>query len=205
MKIVVASNNKHKLSEIREILKDEKYEILSLKDVDLDIDPEENGSTFEENAYIKAKAVYDALKDRMKDKFYVLADDSGLMVDYLDGKPGVLSARFSGDMSENKDKSNNKKLLKELEGVPIDKRTAAFVSSVVLLGKKKDIRVTGRSEGYIILEEKGFEGFGYDPLFFSKPLGKTFAEATSVEKNSVSHRGRALDALKKELKKENKK
>ena len=141
----------------------------------------------------------------MKDKFYVLADDSGLMVDYLDGKPGVLSARFSGDMSENKDKSNNKKLLKELDGVPIDKRTAAFVSSVVLLGKKKDIRFTGRSEGYIILEEKGFEGFGYDPLFFSKPLGKTFAEATSVEKNSVSHRGRALDALKKELKKENKK
>lgn len=201
MKIVVASNNKHKLSEIRQILSEDKYDILSLKDVNLEIEPEETGVTFEENALIKAHAVFDALKDKMKDKFYVLADDSGLEVDYLLGLPGVMSARYSGDMSENKDKSNNAKLLKELNGVPQEDRKAAFVCAIAFIGKKKEIVLRGKSEGYIIEEEKGFDGFGYDPLFFSVPLAKTFAEATANEKNSVSHRGRALELLKKELEK----
>ena len=201
MKIVVASNNKNKIIEIREILCEQEYEILSLKDVNLDIDPEEIGNTFEENALIKAKAVYNALKDKIEDKFYVLADDSGLVVEYLNGQPGVLSARYSGDNSENKDKSNNKKLLRELSGVSIEDRKAAFVCAIAFIGKKKEIIVTGKSEGYIILEEKGFKGFGYDPLFYSTPLAKTFAEASSIEKNSVSHRGMALKNLKKELEK----
>lgn len=203
MKLIVASNNEHKTREIREMLEGSKYEVLSLKDVKVDIDPEETGKTFEENAYIKAKAIYEEIKKKKNfdEKFYVLADDSGLMVDYLKGAPGVYSARYSEDTSINKDKSNNKKLLEDLKNVPKDERKAQFVCALVLLGKKKDIRVKGKSEGYIIEEETGLEGFGYDPLFLSKDLGKTFAEATSVEKNSVSHRARALEKLKKELEK----
>lgn len=203
MKLIVASNNEHKTREIREMLEASKYEVLSLKDVKVDIDPEETGETFEENAYMKAKAIYEEIKKKKNfdEKFYVLADDSGLMVDYLKGAPGVYSARYSGDTSINKDKSNNKKLLEDLKNVPKDERKAQFVCALVLLGKKKDIRVKGKSEGYIIEEETGLEGFGYDPLFLSKDLGKTFAEATSVEKNSVSHRARALEKLKKELEK----
>lgn len=201
MRVVVASNNQHKVKEIRAILKDLKIEVLSLKDVDIDVDVEENGKTFEENAYIKATEIYKILKDRGEAKdTYVLADDSGLMVDKLNGAPGIYSARYSG--SHGNDKANNKKLLEELKGVPMEERKARFHCSIVLIGKKKDIRAKGEALGYIIEEEKGFEGFGYDPLFHSIDLDKTFAESSEVEKNMVSHRFKALKKLKEEIKKE---
>ncbi len=208
MRIIVASNNKHKVEEIKDILKGLDYEVLSLKDAGIQIDPEETGETFEENAYIKARAVYDHIKEQEKahpekkhKKEYrnnlILGDDSGLCVDHLKGEPGVYSNRWAGTPGDAE--SNNRKLLEELKGVPMEQRTARFVSAMVLIGHKIDIRVEGTAEGYIIEEEKGFHGFGYDPLFFSSDLAKTFAEASSLEKNHVSHRARALAKLKQEL------
>lgn len=208
MKIIVASNNQHKIEEIKEILQGLDFEVVSLRDEGIRLEPEETGDTFEANAYLKARAVYDyikaeAKKDPAKRELreyrnnLILADDSGLAVDYLDGAPGVLSARYAGKHSD--DKANRVKLLQELAGVPMEARKAKFVCSMVLIGHKLDIRVKGEAAGYIIEEEKGFHGFGYDPLFFSNDLGKTFAEASSIEKNHVSHRGRALKELKKEL------
>lgn len=208
MKIIVASNNEHKVKEIRQILQDTGYQVRSLKEEGIDLEPEETGTTFAENAYIKARAVYDHLmekdkahgvkKDR-KDyrKVLVLADDSGLAVECLEGAPGVYSARYAGRQGD--DEANNRKLLDELKGVPMERRRAKFVCAMVLLGHKTDIRVQGESEGYVIEEEKGFEGFGYDPLFFSSDLSKTFAEASILEKNRVSHRARALEELHREL------
>lgn len=208
MKIIVASNNRHKVEEIKAMFQDMDYEVRSLKDEGIAIEPEETGSTFEENAYIKARAVYDHIKNaekrdpQKKDKKeyrnnLILADDSGLAVEYLDGAPGVFSARWAGKAGD--DKANNQKLLAELKGVPMEQRQAKFVCAMVLIGHKIDIRVQGEAHGYIIEEEKGFHGFGYDPLFFSSDLAKTFAEASSLEKNHVSHRARALRELKKEL------
>lgn len=208
MKIIVASNNEHKIREIRQILGGAGYEVRSLKDEGIEIEPEETGKTFTENAYIKARAVYDHIKHKEKNdppkkdkkdqrRTLVLADDSGLAVDHLNGAPGVYSARYAGRQGD--DEANNRKLLDELKGVPMEQRRAKFVCAMVLLGHKVDIRVQGESPGYVIEEEKGFEGFGYDPLFFSFDLSKTFAEASSIEKNSVSHRARALLELRKEL------
>lgn len=208
MKIIVASNNQHKIEEIKDMFKGMDYEIHSLKDEGIEIEPEETGATFEENAYIKAKSVYDHIKNEEKKNFpkndkkeyrnnLILADDSGLSVEYLDGAPGVLSARWAGKQGD--DRANNEKLLQELKGVPMEQRRAKFVCSMVLIGHKIDIRVQGEAHGYVIEEEKGFHGFGYDPLFFSSDLAKTFAEASSLEKNHVSHRARALKEMKKEL------
>lgn len=208
MKIIVASNNQHKVEEIKAMFQGMDFEVRSLHDEGIDIEPEETGTTFEENAYIKAKAVYDYIKNQeksdpqKKDKReyrnnLVLADDSGLAVDHLDGAPGVFSARWAGKQGD--DQANNQKLLTELKGVPLEERKAKFVCSMVLIGHKIDIRVQGEAHGYVIEEEKGFHGFGYDPLFFSSDLAKTFAEASSLEKNHVSHRAKALRELKKEL------
>ena len=146
--------------------------------------------------YIKAKAILDYMGYR--EDILVLADDSGLAVDYLNGAPGVYSARYAGEHGN--DEKNNKKLLKELSSVPMESRGAAFKCALVLLGKNTDIRVEGEVKGYILEEEKGKSGFGYDPLFFYPPFDKTFGEATEDEKNSVSHRGEALKKLRDELK-----
>lgn len=211
MKIIVASNNKYKVEEIKDILKDLDFEVLSLQDAGIHIEPEETGETFEENAFIKARAVYDHIREQEKadpakknKKDYrnnlVLGDDSGLCVDYLEGEPGVYSSRWAGIPGD--DAANNRKLLEELKGVPMEQRTARFISAMVLIGHKTDIRVKGKTEGYIIEEEKGYHGFGYDPLFFSSDLAKTFAEASSLEKNHVSHRARALAKLRVSLMKE---
>lgn len=210
MKIVVASNNQHKIREIRAVMAEFGYEVHSLKDEGIRLEPEETGETFMENAHIKARAIYDHIRETekangsKKDKksykeIMVLADDSGLCVDHLDGAPGVYSARFAGKQGD--DAANNRKLLEALAGVPMEQRTARFVCAMVLLGHKKEIRVQGETLGYVIEEEKGFQGFGYDPLFFSSDLTKTFAEASAIEKNRVSHRGRALQELRRELKK----
>lgn len=208
MKIIVASNNQHKIIEIREIMEELGYEVSSLRDEAINLEPEENGETFLENAFIKAKTIYDYVMEReglsansgaekKEQKIFVLADDSGLSVDYLKGAPGIYSARYAGEQGD--DAANNKKLLKELSGIAQEDRGATFVCAIVLIGEDLDIRVQGESAGFIIEEAKGNQGFGYDPLFFSTDLQKTFAQASAVEKNQVSHRGRALEKLRQEL------
>lgn len=194
--IVVASNNKHKIEEIKTILKDLDIQVLSLNDVGITIDVEETGTTFMENAYIKSKEIFDILKGK---GYWVLSDDSGLSVDALDGAPGVYSARFAGEHGN--DKKNNDKLLKLMENVEDEKRGARFICAMVLImSEDKAIQVQGEVEGYILREEKGENGFGYDPLFFTVIFNKSFAELTNEEKNIISHRGNALAKLKEALK-----
>lgn len=186
MKLAIATNNQHKLQEIRAILGDSFEELLSLKDLGIDVDVEETGTTLEENAIIKARAIL-ALSG-----IATLADDTGLMVDALNGAPGVYSARYAGE--EHNDAKNRALLLKNLDGVK--DRSAHFATVIALCYPDgKTLTASGRVNGEILLSERGTEGFGYDSLFFSTELGKTFAEATQAEKNSVSHRGRALRAM----------
>ena len=186
-KLIVASNNKGKIREFKQILQG--YELLSLADCNINIDIEENGTTFEENAIIKAKAIY-ALTGCA-----TIADDSGLMVDALDGAPGVYSARYAGE--GHNDKANNEKLLKELAGKT--NRSAKFVSAIAYCDKNKTVVGLGEVKGVIMDKPQGDGGFGYDPLFFSVELNKGFGQATADEKNSVSHRARALKDLVSKL------
>lgn len=186
MKLAIATNNQHKLQEIKAILGDSFDQLLSLKDLGIDVDVEETGSTLEENALIKARAIL-ALAN-----IPTLADDTGLMVDALDGAPGVYSARYAGP--EHDDAKNRALLLKNLDGAK--DRSAHFAAVIALCYPNgKTLTATGRVDGTILFEEHGSEGFGYDSLFYSTELGKTFAQASQQEKNSVSHRGRALRAM----------
>lgn len=191
-KLLVATGNKGKLKEIKEILKG--VEVLSLSDAGIDCDVEETGTTFKENAYIKASEI-----SRLSG-FPVLADDSGLSVDALGGRPGVYSARFAGDNATDDD--NVKKLLSLLSGVSKEKRSARFICAMCLIfpdGTK--IEAEGSScEGIILDEKRGENGFGYDPVFYAPEFNKTFAEMTMEEKNKVSHRKAALNALSEKLK-----
>ena len=190
-KIVVASNNKGKINEFKKILSDLDLEVLSLKDMNIDIDVEEDGITFEENAKKKAAEIYKELINRGENNFIVISDDSGLEVDYLNGDPGVFSARYAGEHGN--DKKNNEKLLYNLKGIKDEDRSARFVCQLAIINDKNEYRaIRGTVEGYIIEEEKGLEGFGYDPLFLYKPLEKTFGELSMDEKNKISHRGKAL-------------
>lgn len=190
-KIVLASNNKHKIKEIKEILSN--YEILSLNDIDFNDEIIEDGNSFEENALIKAKTIHDYLKS--KDLNYiVMADDSGLCVNSLNGEPGIYSARYA---KEHDDKANRDKLLKELEG---KNREAYFNCTIVVYYPDGTYKTfVGKTYGEITTEEIGKTDFGYDCVFLSKDLNKTFGEASEEEKNSVSHRGRALKEVIKEL------
>lgn len=188
MKIVIATNNKKKLTELRAILAPivpGELELLTLADIGFTGDIAENGSTFAENAAIKASAIA-ALG------YIAIADDSGLCVDALGGAPGIYSARYSGGS----DRDNNEKLLRELENVPRERRTARFVCSVICLFPDGR-RVTAEEccEGIILEQPDGEGGFGYDPLFFYEPDGVSFARLTPERKNQVSHRGKALRAL----------
>jgi len=194
-KIIVASNNEHKIKEIKEILSQFPFEILSLKEANINIDVDETGSTFMDNAEIKASEIY-----KIADRNMVLADDSGLVVEVLSGAPGVFSARFAGEHGNTK--ANNDKLLYLLTGAKDDQRKAKFICAMVLIVDEDTmVKVQGEVEGIITAEFSGDEGFGYDPLFFVKEFNKTFAQMTPDEKNSVSHRGRALGKLKNELEK----
>lgn len=192
MKILVASNNKSKIKELNAILGELGVECVSLSDMGINADVEETGSTFFENAKIKADAFYKIAK------IPTISDDSGLEVDFLNGEPGVFSARYAGEHGN--DDKNNQKLLENLKNVPEDKRTARFKSVVCLvLDENNFISAEGSVEGIILNEARGQNGFGYDPLFFSPLLNKTFAEATAEEKNAISHRGNAIRSLKKKL------
>ena len=184
-RIVLASNNPGKIREISEML--DGYEIVCPRELGIDFTVEETGSTFYENALIKAKALYELCHCP------TIADDSGLCVDALDGAPGVYSARYSGG----DDKDNNKKLLSELQGVT--NRAAHFCSCIVYYDGKTVVEGTGNTYGTIGFSEDGDGGFGYDPLFISDDLHKSFGVATAEEKNSVSHRYRALKALREKL------
>lgn len=193
MEIVLASRNKKKIAELQTMMSaipSVDIKILSLDDIGVFEDIEENGKTFEENARIKAMAGASL-------GYITIADDSGLCVDALNGAPGVLSARFSGG----NDDDNNKLLVEKLKGLPKEKRTARFMTSVVcVFPKQKDEIVTvGTVEGYITEQPSGTNGFGYDPYFFYPPFNKTFAELSSEEKNAVSHRGKAMKAFGEKL------
>ena len=186
MKLAIATNNAHKLQEIRAILSGQFDELLSLKDLGIDVDVEETGTTLEENALLKARTI-EALCHMP-----TLADDTGLMVDALNGAPGVYSARYAGE--EHNEANNRALLLKNLSNE--DNRKAHFATVIAIVYPNGDfITSKGRVKGEILREERGSEGFGYDSLFYSDELKKTFAEASQEEKNSVSHRGRALRAM----------
>lgn len=203
MKLIIASNNKHKIAEIKAILGERFETVLGQREAGLELDVEENADTLEGNARKKAGEVF-ALADSMgllNEGDAVLADDTGLLVDALDGAPGVHSARYATDGHD--DAANRKKLLAELAGVPAEKRGAHFATAMVLKTKgAKDIEATGRVFGKITEEERGCEGFGYDPLFYYEPWGKTFAQVGPEGKNQVSHRKNALELVLAALKKE---
>ena len=197
-KIVLASNNIKKIKELKEILKDYPYEIYSLKDMNIDIEVEEDGLTFEENAKKKAVETNQYLLNKGEKGFIVLSDDSGLEVDCLNGAPGIYSARYAGEHGN--DYNNNIKLLKEMKHLKGDDRRARFVCVIAVVFEDGSIKsVRGEVEGTIIEELKTEGGFGYDPLFFYKGFNKTFGEATPEEKNEISHRGNALKKLKEIL------
>ena len=190
---VIATGNRHKLEEISEMLADFNIEVLSMQDVDLEgLEIEETGTTFEENAIVKAATV---AKQTGK---MAIADDSGLEVDALNGEPGIYSARYAGEGATDAD--NNAKLLEKLKEVPLENRQARFVCALATVfpdGRK--IVVRGTVEGYIDFEEKGSHGFGYDPLFLIPSYQQTFGELGPVIKNSMSHRGQAIELMKEEL------
>ena len=189
MKLIIASNNAHKVSEIKAILGCFYDEILSLREAGIDMDVVEDADTFEGNALKKAREVF-----AVADADAVLSDDSGLMVDALGGAPGVYSARYAGEGHD--DAANNAKLLDALKDVPGENRTARFRTSVALIRRGMPaVTADGSVEGVILHSPQGENGFGYDPLFYYEPLKKSFAQLTPEEKNSVSHRRRALESL----------
>ena len=188
-RIIFATGNENKMKEIRMILKDLGMEILSMKEAGVEIEIVEDGMSFEENAEIKARAVARVLTNDI-----VLADDSGLEIDYLDKAPGIYSARFAGEDTSYDIK--NRILLDRLEGVPDEERTARFVCAVAAVfpdGTVSTVRKT--IEGRIAEEAAGDNGFGYDPIFYYPPYGATPAEVSEEKKNAISHRGRALAQL----------
>lgn len=193
-RIIFATGNENKMKEIRMILADLGAEILSMKEAGVDSDIVEDGMSFEENAEIKARAVARVLTSDI-----VLADDSGLEIDYLDKAPGIYSARFAGEDTSYDIK--NRILLDRLEGVPEEQRTARFVCAVAAVfpdGKVSTVRKT--IEGVIAQEAEGENGFGYDPIFYVPEYGCTTAQMTPDQKNELSHRGKALRAMREILK-----
>ena len=192
MEIVLASRNQKKIREMEAILACHipGIRILSLDDIGFVGDIEENGTTYEENALIKASTALEACGGR----YAAIADDSGLSVDVLDGAPGVYSARYAGGHGD--DAANNALLLKNLEAMPPHERTARFVCCIAcVFPDGRRITVRGETEGLIIDEARGNGGFGYDPYFYYVPYGKTFSELTAEEKNAISHRGKAVAKL----------
>ena len=204
MIVCAASNNAGKLKELRRILEQMGHEVRSLRDLGIDLDPEETGTTFAENARIKAEAFCKA------SGLPTVADDSGLCVDALHGAPGVYSARYAGCHGD--DAANNAKLLHEMEAVPVGGRAAQFVSAICfMLPDGRTLEVAGECPGSISFAETGTNGFGYDPLFVPDRIGlpdgtttehtarRSYAELTDAEKDAISHRGRAMEKLAEQL------
>lgn len=192
-KIVFATGNEGKMREVRMILEDISLPVLSMKEAGIEAEIEENGKTFEENAAIKAKAV------QKLSGGLVLADDSGLEIDYLNGEPGIYSARYMGEDTSYRVKNQN--LIDRLAGVKDEDRTARFVCAIAAAFPNGEVLTTrGTIEGRIGYEEKGTNGFGYDPIFYLPEYGCSTAELEPSEKNSISHRGRALRLMRELLK-----
>lgn len=198
MKLVLASRNAKKIKELRALLSEliPDVEVLSLDDVGIHGDIEENGTTFEENALTKARVA-------AQSGYIGIADDSGITVDALNGEPGVYSARFAARYNYaggHDDEANNRLMLELLENVPDEKRGGAYVCAVAcVFPDGRSFTVRGEVRGRILREYHGDGGFGYDPLFYYEPFGKTFAEVTPQEKHSVSHRGVAMEKFAKRL------
>ena len=195
LKIIFATGNQDKMREIREILSDPQMEILSMREAGIETDAVEDGKTFEENALIKARAVAGKLPG---EGWVVLADDSGLEVDYLNKEPGIYSARYMGEDTSYDIKNQN--ILDRLEGVPKEQRTARFVCAIAAAFSNGETKVVrGAIEGYIGWEPAGENGFGYDPVFYVEEYGCSTAQLPREVKNRLSHRGKALRAMKEIL------
>ena len=191
-KIIFATGNEGKMKEIRRILADPSLEILSLKDAGIHADIDENGKSFEENAMIKAEAICKMTGE------IVLADDSGLEIDFLNKEPGIYSARYMGEDTSYDIKNQN--LIDRLDGVPKEKRTARFVCAIAaVLPDGKELVTRQTMEGYIGWEPEGTNGFGYDPIFYLDEFGCSSATISPEQKNAISHRGKALRAMKELL------
>ena len=192
-KIVFATGNAGKMREIRAILADLNMEVLSMKEAGVTAEADENGTTFAENAVIKAKDIAAKVPGAI-----AMADDSGLVVDALNGEPGIYSARYLGEDTSYTIKNAN--IISRLDGVPVEKRTARFVCAIAaVLPDGRVLNTEGTIEGYIGYEERGEGGFGYDPIFMVSEYGCSTAELSAEAKNEISHRGRALQAMKKKL------
>ena len=208
-RIIFATGNKNKIREASQILADFDIPVISMKEAGAEADPKEDGTTFEENAMIKARAVAEVLREKAKtegtaDKSeygdIVIADDSGLVIDALNGEPGIYSARYMGHETSYHIKNNN--LIDRLTGVPDEKRTARFVCAIAaVLPDGRELSTTGYYEGAIGYEEKGENGFGYDPIFYLPDVNKYSAELSDEEKNARSHRGQALREMRDMLEK----
>lgn len=194
--IVFATNNEGKINEIRNIMADTGRQVMSMKEAGILVDPEENGSTYEENALIKARAAAGlGLANCI-----VMADDSGLEVDYLNKEPGIYSARYLGEDTSYRIK--NQTIIERLADAAGEARSARFVCAIAaILPSGRELVTRAALEGRIGYEEKGSNGFGYDPIFYLPEYGKTTAELSEDEKNSISHRGKALQRMKEELEK----
>lgn len=199
MKVIMATGNSGKVRELKNILDAQNIEVSSMKEEGFFSDPLETGKTFEENALIKARAFMYLIKNHPEyctknSSFCVVADDSGLCVDYLNGAPGILSARYAGDNASDEDKY--RKLLSELEGVPLEKRGARFVcAAAVVFHDGREFVTRGEWEGVIAERPEGSGGFGYDPVFYVPGKGMTAASMTAEEKNKISHRAVAFRKL----------
>ena len=192
-KVVVATKNKGKLKEIKQILAPMGFNVISMEEANIDMDIDETGDSFEENAMLKALAVHKLTGA------IVIADDSGLETDALNGAPGIYSARYSGANAS--DDKNNEKLLIQLKDIPDEKRTARFVCAIaVVFDENRKFTVKGTVDGIINRAPAGENGFGYDPLFYIPQYGKTVAQLSSEEKNKISHRGKALEKMVVKLK-----
>ena len=200
MRIYIATSNKHKVLEFSQMFENAGIdcEVLGVDCVDGFVSPLEDGKTFAENSFIKARALKKLVQDA-----YVMADDSGIVVDALNGAPGIYSARYAGVDGANADLCNNDKLLKELENVPNDKRSARFVCAIALISPdSEEYLFEGKIEGFINHGAVGCGGFGYDPLFYVPQLKKTTAELTAEEKNNITNRGMAFKKMVEFLKKQ---
>ena len=190
MRIVFATGNANKVREIKAILADLNMEVLSMKEAGVYAEAEENGTTFAENAMIKAKDIAAKVSDAI-----VMADDSGLVVDALNGEPGIYSARYLGEDTPYSIKNAN--IVERLEGIPVEERSARFVCAIAaVLPDGRVLSTEGTIEGYIGYEERGNGGFGYDPIFMVPEYGCSTAELSAEAKNAISHRGKALNAMK---------